>query len=95
MASPGLTEHDQPGRLGRVMVPMTWHGSAGIAPLNIGMVMIDQVTAAPYDGMVPFTVSGRPPGTVQGWARAGVTIAFVVVPFAGLAAAAWLAWATA
>jgi hypothetical protein len=45
------------------------------------MVMIDQVTAAPYDGTVPFTVSGRPPGTVQGRARAGVTIAFVVVPF--------------
>jgi stearoyl-CoA desaturase (delta-9 desaturase) len=56
------------------------------------MVMRDQVTAAPYDGMVPFTVSGRPPGTVQGWARADVTTAFVVVPFAGLAAAAWLAW---
>ena len=28
----------------------------------------------------------------QGWAWVGVTIAFVVVPFAGLAAAAWLAW---
>jgi stearoyl-CoA desaturase (Delta-9 desaturase) len=56
------------------------------------MVMIDQVTAAPYDGTVPFTVSGRPPGTVQGRARAGVTIAFVVVPFAGLGAALWLAW---
>ena len=37
-------------------------------------------------------MSGRTPGTVQGWARVGVTIAFVVVPFAGLAAAAWLAW---
>jgi hypothetical protein len=37
-------------------------------------------------------VSGRPPGTVQGWARVGVTTAFVVVPFAGLAAAVWLAW---
>ena len=37
-------------------------------------------------------MSGRPPGTVQGWARVGVTIAFVVVPFAGLAAAVWLAW---
>jgi hypothetical protein len=36
-------------------------------------------------------VSGRPPGTVQGWARVGVTIAFVVVPFAGLAVAVWLA----
>ena len=28
-------------------------------------------------------MSGRPPGTVQGWARVGVTTAFVVVPFAG------------
>ena len=28
----------------------------------------------------------------QGRVRAGVTIAFVVVPFAGLAAAVWLAW---
>jgi stearoyl-CoA desaturase (delta-9 desaturase) len=56
------------------------------------MVMIDQITAASYDGTVPFTVSGRPPGTVQGRVRVGVTTAFVVVPFAGLAAAAWLAW---
>jgi stearoyl-CoA desaturase (Delta-9 desaturase) len=45
-----------------------------------------------YDGRTPFAVSGRPPGTVQGWAQAGVTTAFVVVPFAGLAAAVWLAW---
>jgi hypothetical protein len=45
-----------------------------------------------YDGRTPFAVSGRPPGTVQGWARVGVTIAFVVVPFAGLAVAVWLAW---
>ena len=37
-------------------------------------------------------MSGRPPGTVQGWARAGVTTAFVAMPFAGLAAAVWLAW---
>ena len=44
------------------------------------------------DGTAPFTVSGRPPGTVQGRVRAGVTTAFVVVPFAGLAAAVWLAW---
>ena len=36
-------------------------------------------------------MSGRTPGTVQGWARVGVTTAFVVVPFAGLAAV-WLAW---
>ena len=37
-------------------------------------------------------MSGRPPGTVQGWARVSVTMAFVVVPFAGLAAAVWLSW---
>jgi PAS domain S-box-containing protein len=36
------------------------------------MVMIDQSTAAAHDGMVPFTVSDRPPGTVQGRAWAPV-----------------------
>jgi hypothetical protein len=51
-----------------------------------------RLTADEYDGRTPFAVSGRPPGTVQGWARVGVTVAFVVVPFAGLAAAVWLAW---
>src|SRR5690349_3638232 len=51
-----------------------------------------RLTADDYDGRTPFAASGRPPGTVQGCARVGVTIAFVVVPFAGLAAAAWLAW---
>ena len=54
--------------------------------------MPTRLTADEYDGRTPFAVSGRPPGTVQGWARVGVTIAFVVVPFAGLAAAVWLAW---
>jgi stearoyl-CoA desaturase (Delta-9 desaturase) len=56
------------------------------------MVMRYQATAAPYHGTVPFTVSGRPPGTVQDRVRAGVTAAFVVVPFAGLGVAVWLAW---
>src|ERR1700759_4181394 len=51
-----------------------------------------RLTADDYDGRTPFAVRGRPPGTVQGWARVGGTIRFVVVPFAGLAAAAWLAW---
>jgi hypothetical protein len=54
--------------------------------------MPTRLTADDYDGRTPFAVSGRPPGTVQGWARVGVTIVFVVVPFAGLAAAVWLAW---
>ena len=54
--------------------------------------MPPRLTADDYDGRTPFPDSGKPPGTVQGRARVGVTIAFVVVPFAGLAAAAWLAW---
>jgi fatty-acid desaturase len=44
------------------------------------------------DGTEPFTARGRPPVTFQGQVRVGVTTAFVVVPFAGLAAAVWLAW---
>src|SRR5512140_1780275 len=51
-----------------------------------------RLAAGEYDGRAPFAVSGRTPGTVQGWTQVGVTIAFVVVPFAGLAAAVWLAW---
>jgi hypothetical protein len=54
--------------------------------------MPTRLTADDYDGTTPFAVSGRPPGTVQGRARAGVTLAFAGVPFAGLAAAVWLAW---
>jgi stearoyl-CoA desaturase (Delta-9 desaturase) len=45
-----------------------------------------------YDGTAPFPGNGQPPATVQGRIRAGVTTAFVVVPFAGLGAAMWLAW---
>jgi hypothetical protein len=65
-----------------------------IAWIVLGLTtrMPPRLTADEYDGRTPFAVSGRTPGTVQGWARVGVTIAFVVVPFAGLAAAAWLAW---
>jgi hypothetical protein len=40
---------------------------------------------------VPFA-GGGPPATVQGQARAAATAAFVVVPFAGLGVAVWLAW---
>src|ERR1700693_901296 len=64
--------------------------------------MIDQIPAAPAlppgvtagdsDGTEPCTPGPRPPGTFQGRVRVGVTTAFVVVPFAGLAAAVWLAW---
>jgi len=48
--------------------------------------------AASYDGTAPFPAGGEPPATVVGRVRAGVTAAFVIVPFAGLAAAVWLAW---
>ncbi|MGH3159420.1 MAG: hypothetical protein ACRDNF_22990 [Streptosporangiaceae bacterium] len=47
---------------------------------------------APYDGTVPFPGSGNPRVTAEGRARVAVTAAFVIVPFAGLAAAVWLAW---
>jgi stearoyl-CoA desaturase (delta-9 desaturase) len=47
---------------------------------------------ASYDGAAPFPGGGEPPPTAVGRLRAGVTGALVVVPFAGLAAAVWLAW---
>jgi hypothetical protein len=45
------------------------------------------LAADDYDGAAAFPVSGRPPGSVQGGVRVGVTTAFVVVPFAGLGVA--------
>jgi stearoyl-CoA desaturase (delta-9 desaturase) len=54
--------------------------------------MPPDVKADEYDGTEPFTPGDRPPGSFQGRVRVGVTTAFVVVPFAGLAAAVWLAW---
>jgi stearoyl-CoA desaturase (Delta-9 desaturase) len=50
------------------------------------------VAAAGYDGMTPFTGDSGPPATFQGRVRAAVTTAIVVVPFAGLGVAVWLAW---
>ena len=47
---------------------------------------------ASYDGTAPFPDNGEPPPAAVGRLRAGVTAAFVLVPFAGLAAAVWLAW---
>jgi stearoyl-CoA desaturase (Delta-9 desaturase) len=49
-------------------------------------------TAADYNGTAPFPDSGQPSATVEGRVRAGVTTAFVVVPFAGLGVAVWLTW---
>jgi stearoyl-CoA desaturase (Delta-9 desaturase) len=51
-----------------------------------------KVTVADYDGTMPFTGGSGPPATFQGRVRAGVTATFVLVPFAGLGAAVWLAW---
>ena len=45
-----------------------------------------------YDGRAPFPGSVRPPLTVGGGVRSAVTAVIVLVPFAGLAAAVWLAW---
>jgi stearoyl-CoA desaturase (delta-9 desaturase) len=47
---------------------------------------------AAYDGSVPFPGSDRPPPTVGGSVRVAVTAAIVLVPFAGLGVAVWLAW---
>jgi stearoyl-CoA desaturase (delta-9 desaturase) len=51
-----------------------------------------QSTAADYDGTAPFPDSATATCTVQGRARAAVTIAIAGVPFAGLAVAVYLAW---
>jgi stearoyl-CoA desaturase (Delta-9 desaturase) len=46
-----------------------------------------------YDGTAPFPDDdGSPPYTAEHGIRVGVTAAIVVVPFAGLAVAGWLAW---
>ena len=51
-----------------------------------------RLTADDCDGAAAFPDSGRPPSSVQGRVRVGVTTPFVVVPFAGLGVAVWLAW---
>ena len=53
--------------------------------------MTDQL-AAGYEGTEPFPDVGDPPRTVAGAVRVVVTLAIVIVPFAGLGVAAWLAW---
>jgi len=50
---------------------------------------------AGYEGTEPFPDAGGPPRTVAGAVRVTVTLAIVIVPFAGLGVAVWLAWATA
>src|SRR5450755_2642497 len=56
------------------------------------MTAVPAQLAAGYDGQAPFPGTGRPPLTVGGGVRSAVTAAIVLVPFAGLAVAAWLAW---
>jgi fatty-acid desaturase len=53
--------------------------------------MTDQL-AARYEGTEPFPDAGAPPRTAAGAVRAAVTLAIVIVPFAGLGVAVWLAW---
>ena len=54
--------------------------------------MPSRLRAGDYDGTAPFADGGRPPATFGGRARAAATAAFVIVPFAGLGVAVWLAW---
>src|SRR6478672_11134553 len=53
--------------------------------------MTDQLGAG-YEGTEPFPDVGGPPRTVAGAVRVAVTLAIVIVPFAGLGVAVWLAW---
>jgi stearoyl-CoA desaturase (Delta-9 desaturase) len=53
--------------------------------------MTDQL-AVTYEGTEPFPDASRPARTFEGAIRAAVTIAIVVVPFAGLGVAVWFAW---
>ena len=53
--------------------------------------MTDQLTVA-YEGTEPFPDGDSTPRTFEGGVRIAVTAAIVIVPFAGLAVAAWLAW---
>ena len=49
-------------------------------------------SAAGYEGTEPFPDVGGPPRTITGAVRVAVTLAIVIVPFAGLGVAVWLAW---
>lgn len=45
-----------------------------------------------YEGAEPFPDTGGPPRTGAVAVRVAVTLAIVIVPFAGLGVAVWLAW---
>ena len=53
--------------------------------------MTDQL-AVGYEGTEPFPGGDSAPRTFEGGVRVAVTSAIVIVPFAGLAVAVWLAW---
>ena len=53
--------------------------------------MTDQLTVG-YEGTEPFPGGDRTPRTFEGGVRVAVTSAIVIVPFAGLGVAVWLAW---
>ena len=53
--------------------------------------MTDQL-AVGYEGTEAFPDGGHTPRTFEGGVRIAVTSAIVIVPFAGLAVAVWLAW---
>jgi stearoyl-CoA desaturase (delta-9 desaturase) len=54
--------------------------------------MLAQRTVDKYDGSAPFPDAGPPARTVAGRVQIAVTVAIVLIPFAGLAVAGWLAW---
>ena len=53
--------------------------------------MTDQLTVD-YEGTEPFPDGDGTPRTFEGGVRIAVTAAIVIVPFAGLGVAVWLAW---
>ncbi len=64
----------------------------GSGPAEAGAIAVPAPLAAGYDGRAPFPGSVRLPLTVGGGIRSAVTATIVLVPFAGLAVAVWLAW---
>ena len=64
----------------------------GSGPAEGGAIAVSAQPPAGYDGCAPFPGGSRPPLTVEGGVRTAVTAVIVLVPFAGLAVAVWLAW---
>ena len=60
--------------------------------MSITASAVGSAEPAGYDGEAPFPENGRPALTAGSGVRIAVTAAIVLVPFAGLAVAVWLAW---